>query len=265
MAQTPSEAASVLVDDIIQSLKANDTSKAQIHLSILNQQLPSFVNSTSLQSVKVLLDDATSAINNNNINNAMEHLNLIKQQLGNAATNAPSIKGTTYKSPTYGITSVQYPSDWIVNETNFQVTNDSAGVVEFLPHEAKNLPAGQTPALVQIFIDTPEDPKVASNLSRYIRNSMMNMANSTYFSIISANTTAKLSGLPAFSLELKQLNFDNIWLEIHTIISGKVLTVKYLADSPNFSKYLPAALKIINSLKIDKSAIEHLFPIQGKG
>lgn len=65
--------------------------------------------------------------------------------------------------------------------------------------------------------------------------------------------------MTAFSKELKQLNFDNIWLEIQTIISGKVLTVKYLADSPNFSKYLPSAMKIINSLKIDKSAFERLF------
>ncbi|MFL6378807.1 MAG: hypothetical protein ACJ72R_15285 [Nitrososphaeraceae archaeon] len=55
MAQTPSEGANVLVDDIIQALKSNDTKRAQIHLNILNQQLPTFVNSTSLESVKVLL------------------------------------------------------------------------------------------------------------------------------------------------------------------------------------------------------------------
>jgi hypothetical protein len=62
MAQASSEATKVLVDDVIQALKVNDTEKAQVHLSILNQQLPTFVNSTSLQSVKVLLDDVSSAI-----------------------------------------------------------------------------------------------------------------------------------------------------------------------------------------------------------
>jgi hypothetical protein len=42
MAQVPtSEGAKVLVDDIIEALKSNDISRAQqIHLNILNQQLP---------------------------------------------------------------------------------------------------------------------------------------------------------------------------------------------------------------------------------
>ena len=57
MAQASSEAAKVLVDDTIEALKSNDTSKAQVRLNILNQQLPTFVNSSSIQSVKVLLDD----------------------------------------------------------------------------------------------------------------------------------------------------------------------------------------------------------------
>jgi Big-like domain-containing protein len=83
MAQVPpSEGAKVLVDDVIQALKVNDTEKAQVHLSILNQQLPTFVNSISLQSVKVLLDDVTSALKNKNVNSALIHLNLVKQQLG---------------------------------------------------------------------------------------------------------------------------------------------------------------------------------------
>jgi hypothetical protein len=58
MAQAPSEGAKVLIDDAIQDLKANDTEKAQVHLSILNQQLSTFINSTSIQTVKVLLYDA---------------------------------------------------------------------------------------------------------------------------------------------------------------------------------------------------------------
>ena len=50
MAQVPSEGAKVLIDDAIQALKANNTKKALVHLNILNQQLPTFVNSTSLES-----------------------------------------------------------------------------------------------------------------------------------------------------------------------------------------------------------------------
>lgn len=43
-----SEEAKVLVDDTIQALKSNDTSRAQIHLNILKQELPTFVNSLHL-------------------------------------------------------------------------------------------------------------------------------------------------------------------------------------------------------------------------
>jgi hypothetical protein len=82
MAQTPpSEEAKVLVDDTIQALKSNDTSRARTHLNILNQQLPTFVNLTSIHSVKVLLDDVSLALKNNDVNNALIHLNLVKQQL----------------------------------------------------------------------------------------------------------------------------------------------------------------------------------------
>jgi hypothetical protein len=75
-------------DDVIQALKVNDTEKAQVHLSILNQQLPSFANPSSVQSVKVLLEDVTSALNSGDVNKAMVHLNLIKQQFVNTTNNA---------------------------------------------------------------------------------------------------------------------------------------------------------------------------------
>jgi len=75
MAQSPFEAAKVLVDDAIEAFKSNDGRKAKIYLNILNQQLPIFVNSSSIQSVKVLLDDVNSALKNNDTNNAVLHLN----------------------------------------------------------------------------------------------------------------------------------------------------------------------------------------------
>jgi hypothetical protein len=82
-----SEGAKVLVDDAIQALKSNDTNRAQIHLNILNQQLPTFVNARSFESIKVLLDDAVSALNSGDLNKAVVHLNLIKQQFTNSTNN----------------------------------------------------------------------------------------------------------------------------------------------------------------------------------
>jgi hypothetical protein len=40
---SPSEGARVLVDDVIQALKSNDITKANVHLNILNQQLPTLL------------------------------------------------------------------------------------------------------------------------------------------------------------------------------------------------------------------------------
>ena len=51
-------------------------------------------------------------------------------------------------------------------------------------------------------------------------------------------------------------------LDVGTIISGKQLVVHYIADPSSFSTFLPTALKIINSLRIDKAAIERLTPAQ---
>lgn len=49
-APPPSEGAKVLVDDVIQDLKSNDTKKAQVHLSILNQELARVGNLSLLES-----------------------------------------------------------------------------------------------------------------------------------------------------------------------------------------------------------------------
>src|SRR5215212_8497076 len=101
MAQTPAtEGAKVLLDDIIQDLKYNNnTEKAQVHLSILDQQLPRFANSSSIQSVKVLLEDVTSALNSGDVNKAIVHLNLIKQQFVNTTNNAPLMKNSATSRP----------------------------------------------------------------------------------------------------------------------------------------------------------------------
>jgi hypothetical protein len=74
-------------------MKSNDTNRAQIHLNILNQQLPTFVNSSSIQSVKNLLEDVASDLKNNDMDNALIYLNLVKQQLipnGSNTSTTPS-------------------------------------------------------------------------------------------------------------------------------------------------------------------------------
>ena len=66
--------------------KQLDKQTIQINKGILSQQLPTFVNSTSLESVKVLLDDVSTALKTKNVNSALIHLNLIDQQLSGLYT-----------------------------------------------------------------------------------------------------------------------------------------------------------------------------------
>jgi hypothetical protein len=168
------EGAKVLVGDTIQALKNKDINKVVVHINILNQQLSALGNSSLVQSAKVLVDDANEALKNGDINKVVVHLNLINQQLSNptadipatyatnVASSAPKINSlSTYKNSTYGITSIEYPSDWTINETNIQ-PNITSGfdIVSFLAPHGKNYPPGQAPALVQISLF-----KAVSNLS----------------------------------------------------------------------------------------------------
>ena len=51
-ASSSSGAARLLVDDVIQDLKTNESKKASVHLSILNQQLATLGNSSLVQFAK---------------------------------------------------------------------------------------------------------------------------------------------------------------------------------------------------------------------
>jgi hypothetical protein len=77
------------------------------------------------------------------------------------------------------------------------------------------------------------------------------------------NTTVKLSGLPAYSIQHTAVDVNNspiTVLDVGTILSGKQLVAHYISDRSGFSIYLATALKIINSLRIDKAVIEQLTP-----
>jgi hypothetical protein len=238
----------------------------------LQQKVMAQTNTTSStysEGAKVLVGDTIQALKNKDINKAVVHLNLINQQLSNptagipatyatnVASSAPKINSiSTYKNLTYGITSIEYPSDWTINETNIQPNITSGfNIVSFLAPHGKNYPPGQSPALVQISLF-----KVVSNLTKFVHDIISNDS-----SITSYNTTAKLSGLPAYSIQHTAVDVNNspiTVLDVGTIISGKQLVAHYISDRSGFSTYLATALKIINSLRIDKAAIEQLTPPQ---
>jgi hypothetical protein len=85
------------------------------------------------------------------------------------------------------------------------------------------------------------------------------------YTTINSNRTAELEGFPAYSLEFSDINTDDNStykdLELGTIIFGdKVLYVYYRADTPSFSTFLPTALEMIGSLRINESVITEPVP-----
>jgi len=81
----------------------------------------------------------------------------------------------------------------------------------------------------------------------------------TNFKQVASNTSSTLAGNHAYSLKYTNRNTNDnseyTALEIGAIISDKVLIVQYRADSPSFTKFLPTALKMIGSLRINETAV----------
>jgi hypothetical protein len=148
----------------------------------------------------------------------------------------------TYKNSTYGIMSVQYPSDWTINETNSRPNNSSVvDIVTFYP-SPNSYPSSEHPSVVRISVDNPRNSQVVRSLSNYLEYTVNSYSQGhPDYTTINSNTTAKLGGLPAYSLEFNDRNPDNNStyreLELGTIISGKVLYLDYYADAPSFSKF----------------------------
>jgi hypothetical protein len=117
-AQAPSEAVKVLLDDAMQALRANDVKKANVYLSILNQQLQDLgSNSASYEPTKVLLDDATSALINGDNNKALVHLNLAKQLLTSSKTNIIQLSSNETSSLQSGKKSNPLDAPMVSNKT----------------------------------------------------------------------------------------------------------------------------------------------------
>jgi hypothetical protein len=137
----------------------------------------------------------------------MNALPVVRQFFNNNRT-SPSLQlqpGATssfkkYKSSTY---MVQYPSDWTVNETDSLVT--------FYP-PLNSYPSGERSPAVIISENFLED-----TVSSYLQDHYD-------YKTINSNTTARLSGLPAYSLEFSYRNTDDNStyreLELCTIMSG---------------------------------------------
>ena len=120
-----------LIEDAMQEIQNNDTSKALERMNLADQQLSTAGNTTSIQEVKVFTDDAIQLLQqNHDVNTALARLKLADEQFGAQSiqtTSGNATKSLQYENCTYGI-KMQYPSHWRV-----EGTSNSSIVASFYP------------------------------------------------------------------------------------------------------------------------------------
>jgi hypothetical protein len=162
---------------------------------------------------------------------------------------------SAYKNSTYGIR-IQYPSNWTteeeVSEKEIQESLQNYGiypVVNFWPPSEN----GSQDSPFGIGIQIERLPFQESTMNEYIQESIdVFKAPNTDLDIIELNTSSSLGGRPAFKYVLSYLENDikQKYLQIGTIISGKVYYIYFSAPEQKFSQYLPIIEKMIDSVEI---------------
>ena len=159
-----------------------------------------------------------------------------------------------YENITYGI-KIEYPSNWTIEEEGDEDSDNVTDVVSFFA-PVRNDSETVTPSLY-ITIDNPP-LNLIENLNEYLRTTINDYNDDSQdFQVIESNTNSStLGGYPAYKLVYTDVDGDNINykdMEIGTIIGDKVYLVTYDAAEEEYSVYLPAVQKMIDSLKITTS------------
>jgi hypothetical protein len=180
----------------------------------------------------------------------------LSEQDTNSATQSPDF--LTYDNATYGIT-IQYPSNWIVDTTDFPGDPLTQIVGFFSPFESRVDTYEERLWIAQEQQSFSEDFDLAQYAEQIVSN-----YNSTLndFSLDEIDTeTARLGNndSPAYRIvyteRLQPENIDLKTLEIGTVIEDKVYVVMYHAETAKYDQYLPIIEEMINSVELNDSAV----------
>jgi hypothetical protein len=178
------------------------------------------------------------------------------EQDTNSATQSADF--LTYENATYGVT-IQYPSNWIVDTTDFPGDPLTQIVGFFSPLESRVDTYEERLWIAQEQQSFSEDFDLAQYAEQIVRN-----YNSTLidFSLDEIDTeTARLGNndSPAYTIvyteRLQPENIDLKTLEIGTVIEDKVYVVMYHAETERYEQYLPIIEEMINSLELSGSEV----------
>ena len=153
----------------------------------------------------------------------------------------------TYQNSTAGI-KLQYPSNWVKQENGTR-QDTQTDLVTFTPTINSN-------ASLDITVDDITD-SLSTTLAQYASDeigSLKQQFANNDFKLIESKSSIILAGLPAYRIAYTSVDQNTTTkdMEIGAIKGGKVYLLTHEAGPNEYDKYLPIALKMIDSFKLIK-------------
>jgi hypothetical protein len=154
----------------------------------------------------------------------------------------------TYQNSTFGI-KIQYPSNWD-NQENGTRQDTHTDLVTFTPQTMNS--NASLDIMVDDFAGSP-GTTLAQYASDEIGSLKQQYANND-FKLIESKSSIILAGLPAYRIVYTSVDQNTTTkdMEIGAIKGHKVYILTYEAGPNEYDKYLPIALKMIDSFQITK-------------
>jgi hypothetical protein len=181
----------------------------------------------------------------------MSYSSLIFLQESYAQTNNyNSINYNTFHDLNHSI-SIQYPSNWIKNETQNGQTYLAFDSPET---NAKNI------YVANVFLNIDDQPS-SFNLNDYLKNTISSYKSdsSSYkkFKVIESGTSFTLGGYPAYKLISTYIEPETgikyELIESGIVVGSSVYYLYILVDADQYSTYLPIIYNMINSFQINNA------------
>jgi len=174
------------------------------------------------------------------------HSWIANAQITNGGESSSSLL-VSYRNPAYGV-SLSYPSDWEKQEGNRIIaSNLSAWSVAFYSPPSKS-------AFLKVIELNSTQVNGTMSIPKLLTDAIVRDVHVTKdLQILNASSSYTLSGRPAYMLFTSGELIKNIRyqaLEIGTILGNSKYTIVYEALGSVYSKYLPAAQKMISSFRL---------------
>ena len=167
----------------------------------------------------------------------------------------------TYENPKFGLT-VSYPPDWTVDELrNDPAAPSNNSIVAII----KSPSQGQNDKYLENVIINVQGPRAdISSLETYTANSVAAFTNMSDTIKITKQGKDTLAGLPAHQLLYTSTGIPGLNLEkmqVFTVVNNNTAyVVTFGAEQSEYDKNIQDVEKMINSIKIDRDAMESVQP-----